>query len=121
LKKILKIYKTALIGEGCCVTRIFEIGPFRLDPDAGLLTRDGKSTVLGPRAVAVLRTLVERAGEYVSKASIIEGQSSRAGRRDPARLHALLRESLSSDELERLLAESAKMREDEACGLALEA
>jgi len=36
------------------------------------------------------------------------------------RLHALLREKLAPDELECLLAEGAKMSEDEACKLALE-
>ena len=37
-----------------------------------------------------------------------------------ARLHALLREQLAPDELERLLAGGAKISEDEACRLALE-
>jgi tetratricopeptide (TPR) repeat protein len=37
-----------------------------------------------------------------------------------ARLHALLREELSADRLERLLAEGACMSEEEACRLALE-
>ncbi len=50
----------------------YEIGPFRLDPEAGVLTRDGKPAALGPRAVAVLKTLVEHANEYVPKASIID-------------------------------------------------
>src|SRR5207342_3456499 len=36
------------------------------------------------------------------------------------RLHALLREKLCPDELARLLAEGAKMTEDDACRLALE-
>jgi predicted ATPase/DNA-binding winged helix-turn-helix (wHTH) protein len=54
------------------VTRIFEIGPFRLDPDAGVLTRDGKPAALGPRAVAVLKTLVEHANEFVPKALILD-------------------------------------------------
>jgi predicted ATPase/DNA-binding winged helix-turn-helix (wHTH) protein/tetratricopeptide (TPR) repeat protein len=53
-------------------TTAFEIGPFRLDPDAGVLTRDGKPTALGPRAVAVLEMLVEHATEYVAKARIID-------------------------------------------------
>src|SRR5437660_10090608 len=54
------------------VSIVYEIGPFRLDPDAGILTRDGNLTVLGPRAVAVLRTLVERTNECVSKAGSID-------------------------------------------------
>jgi tetratricopeptide (TPR) repeat protein len=40
--------------------------------------------------------------------------------RSHARLHALLRERLAPDELERLLAEGARLTEDEACRLALE-
>jgi len=54
------------------VAKIYEIGPFRLEPDAGVLTRDGIAAPLGARAVAVLRKLVERANEYVPKAHIIE-------------------------------------------------
>src|SRR5262249_3145702 len=54
------------------VNRGFEIGPFRLDPDAGVLTRDGRPTALGPRAVAVLKMLVEHASEHVAKARIID-------------------------------------------------
>jgi DNA-binding winged helix-turn-helix (wHTH) protein len=54
------------------VNRHFEIGPFRLDPDAGVLTRDGEPSVLGPRAVAVLKTLLEHPRQCVSKADIID-------------------------------------------------
>lgn len=50
----------------------YEIGPFRLDPEAGVLTRDGVPTALGARAVAVLKTLVEHPDEFVSKARIID-------------------------------------------------
>jgi tetratricopeptide (TPR) repeat protein len=45
-------------------------------------------------------------------------QPNEARARD--RLQALLRDKISPDEIERLLAEGAKMREDEACRLALE-
>ncbi len=51
---------------------VFEIGPFRLDPEAGALTHAGKPVGLGSRAVAVLGALVERANEYVTKASLID-------------------------------------------------
>ena len=51
---------------------VFEIGPFRLDPEAGALTHAGRPVGLGPRAVAVLSVLVERANEYVTKASLID-------------------------------------------------
>jgi DNA-binding winged helix-turn-helix (wHTH) protein len=54
------------------VNRVFEIGPFRLDANAGVLTRAGNPSVLGPRAVAVLKTLVEHPNQYVSKAGIID-------------------------------------------------
>ncbi len=52
------------------------------------------------------------------KAKEISRQSNEARARK--RLEALLREKLTPDELERLLAEGAKMTEDEACRLALE-
>ena len=54
------------------MTKIYQIGPFQLDPEAGIFMRDGMPTVLGTRAVAVLKVLVERAGEYVSKAALID-------------------------------------------------
>src|SRR5207245_5585207 len=49
-----------------------------------------------------------------------EATRSRLTTRLRDRLHALLREKLSNEELERLLADGAQMSEDEACGLALE-
>jgi non-specific serine/threonine protein kinase len=54
------------------VTRIFELGPFKLDADAALLTREGTLTPLGPRAIRVLGTLVAHAGGYVSKAKLLD-------------------------------------------------
>jgi predicted ATPase/DNA-binding winged helix-turn-helix (wHTH) protein len=54
------------------MTAILEIGPFRLDRNIGVLTRDGRATPLGPRAAAVLKTLVEHANELVSKRSIMD-------------------------------------------------
>ena len=51
---------------------VYEIGPFRLDPEARVLTRDGLATALGARGVAVLAALVGRAGEYVEKSAIID-------------------------------------------------
>ena len=50
---------------------IYDIGPFRLDTGASVLTKDGVPTSLGPRAIAVLATLVGRKGEYLPKDSII--------------------------------------------------
>ena len=51
---------------------VYELGPFRLDPTAGVLTYDGVPQPLGARGVAVLAVLVERANEYVSKEAIID-------------------------------------------------
>ena len=51
---------------------IYELGPFRLDSEAGVLTKAGVPMALGSRAVAVLTALVERANEYVPKASLMD-------------------------------------------------
>src|SRR5690242_7139698 len=51
---------------------VYELGPFRLDPDARVLTRDGVATSLGARGVAVLTVLVSHADKYVQKADIID-------------------------------------------------
>jgi predicted ATPase/DNA-binding winged helix-turn-helix (wHTH) protein/Tfp pilus assembly protein PilF len=50
----------------------YEIGPFQLDPEAGVLIRDGTPTALGARAVAVLHALVEHANEFVPKGRILD-------------------------------------------------
>jgi TolB-like protein/Tfp pilus assembly protein PilF len=49
-----------------------EFGPFRLDTDAAILFHGAEPTVLGQRAVALLRLLLERAGSPVSKDALIE-------------------------------------------------
>ena len=54
------------------MTKRDEIGPFGLDSKAGLLTHAGVPVALSPRGVAVLTVLVERAGEYVAKGSIMD-------------------------------------------------
>src|SRR5579872_2480995 len=51
---------------------VYEMGPFRLDTEAGVLTHDGVATALGARGVAVLAALVSRAGEYVEKSAIVD-------------------------------------------------
>src|SRR6478736_545777 len=51
---------------------VYKFGPFRLDPDAEILFRDDVPTVLGQRAVALLRLLLDRAGAPVSKDALIE-------------------------------------------------
>jgi predicted ATPase/DNA-binding winged helix-turn-helix (wHTH) protein len=54
------------------VTKIYNIGPFRLDTEAGVLTEAGVPMSLGSRAVAVLAALIKHPNEYVPKESILE-------------------------------------------------
>ncbi|TMG82141.1 MAG: tetratricopeptide repeat protein [Betaproteobacteria bacterium] len=54
------------------MTRIYNLGPFRLDAETGVLSRAGVPAGLGSRAVAVLTVLVERPHEFVPKGSIID-------------------------------------------------
>ena len=51
---------------------IHKFGPFGIDADAGILFCDAEPTMLGQRAVALLRLLLERKGEPVSKDALIE-------------------------------------------------
>jgi TolB-like protein len=53
-------------------TAVYRFGPFRLDTQADLLFRGAEPMALGQRAVALLRVLVERASEPVSKDALIE-------------------------------------------------
>ena len=50
----------------------YELGPFCLDTHSSMLLRGGEPVVLGRRAVALLRALVERPGAVVSKDALIE-------------------------------------------------
>jgi predicted ATPase/DNA-binding winged helix-turn-helix (wHTH) protein len=54
------------------LTKIYEIGPFRLDAEVGVLAQAGVPVALGSRAVAVLTTLVERSNEFVQKGAIMD-------------------------------------------------
>jgi predicted ATPase/DNA-binding winged helix-turn-helix (wHTH) protein len=54
------------------VSTDYELGPFRLDPEAGVLSHGGRPTALGARAVAVLAALVKQPNEYVRKESILD-------------------------------------------------
>ena len=51
---------------------LYEFGPFRLDPDAEILFRGAQPIVLGQRAVALLRLLLDRADAPVSKDALVE-------------------------------------------------
>lgn len=50
----------------------YQFGPFRLDPAAGILYQGLEPTMLGRRAVALLRRLLENAGTPVSKDALVE-------------------------------------------------
>jgi adenylate cyclase len=54
------------------MTKLLVFGPFRLDFEAETLFRGSEPVGLGKRAVALLRVLVERAGEPVLKDALIE-------------------------------------------------
>lgn len=52
--------------------RLYEFGPFRLDPSERLLLRDGVSVPLTPKAFDTLLMLVENSGHLVDKDALIE-------------------------------------------------
>jgi TolB-like protein/Flp pilus assembly protein TadD len=60
------------MGPTLPMAKIHTFGPFRLDVDAGILFHGAEPTELGQRAVVLLRLLLERAGEPVSKDALIE-------------------------------------------------
>ncbi len=51
---------------------IYRFGPFRLDPDAGILFCGAEPTMLGQRAVALLQVLLAQPGTPVSKDALID-------------------------------------------------
>jgi len=50
----------------------YEIGPFRLDPHAKVLTRGGMPLPLGARGVTLLKVLVEHSQQYVPKSTLMD-------------------------------------------------
>ena len=54
------------------MAKMYEFGPFRLDADAEILFVGDQPVVLGQRAVALLRSLLEQAGIPVSKGTLFE-------------------------------------------------
>lgn len=50
----------------------FAFGPFVLDPDAGTLLRDGEPVAVGYRGLKLLAALVERHGEILGKAELMD-------------------------------------------------
>ena len=53
-------------------TEAYRLGPFLLDAETCVLTRDGAPVALGKRAVSVLTVLVRSAPQFVPKTRIIE-------------------------------------------------
>jgi len=54
------------------MTTSYEIGPFRLDGHAKVLTHGGMPVALGERGVTLLKILVDHAQEYVPKAALMD-------------------------------------------------
>ena len=54
------------------MSTVYEIGPFRLDTAAGVLSRGGTPVPLGGRAVAVLTALVKQPNAFVRKETILD-------------------------------------------------
>src|SRR6185437_6444070 len=52
-------------------TRIYEFGPFRIDPDRYLLLRNGKMVPLSPKVFETLIFLIEHRGSVVKKDDIM--------------------------------------------------
>ena len=55
------------------------LGPFRLDAETDTLFRSGEPVLLGRRAVALLRVLVEQRGTPVSKDALMDAAWDDAG------------------------------------------
>ncbi|CDX39746.1 Adenylate cyclase [Mesorhizobium plurifarium] len=51
---------------------VYRFGPFHLDPEVGILFHGAEPTMLGQRAVALLRLLIQNAGQPVSKDALID-------------------------------------------------
>ena len=67
-----KIPNWSEIGKYDAMSKIYDVGPFRLDSEAQALFRNAEPLALSQRAVSLLRLLVERPGELVSKDTLIE-------------------------------------------------
>ena len=54
------------------VGKRFAFGPFELNPEAGTLLRQGLPVPVGYRGVLLLKALVERPGEVLSKTELMD-------------------------------------------------
>src|ERR1044071_9617232 len=52
--------------------RLYEFGPFTLDPAERVLTRDGRPVPLTPKAFDLLLVLVENGGHLLGKKNLME-------------------------------------------------
>ena len=59
-------------GGQTWMARFYLLGPFRLDAEAEVLYRGKEAIALGHRAVALLRVLVERPNELITKDALME-------------------------------------------------
>jgi TolB-like protein/tetratricopeptide (TPR) repeat protein len=50
----------------------YQFGPFRLDPQGGILYRGAEPTMLGQRAITLLRLLLDKPGTPVSKDALVD-------------------------------------------------
>jgi DNA-binding winged helix-turn-helix (wHTH) protein/TolB-like protein/Flp pilus assembly protein TadD len=53
------------------VSRIYQFGPYRLDVAQQLLLRNGSTVALTPKAMEILKVLLEQAGHVVSKEELL--------------------------------------------------
>ena len=79
--------------------RLFEFGPFRLDPTERLLLHDGQAVPLPPKAFDLLVLLLERQGRLVTKQEILDSVWRQTAVTDNAltRIVANLRKALGDD------------------------
>jgi DNA-binding response OmpR family regulator len=72
LKLDLKTESMPAPGDQTWMARFYLLGPFRLDAEAEVLYRGKDALALGQRAVALLRVLVERPNELITKDALME-------------------------------------------------
>ncbi|AZO36471.1 MAG: hypothetical protein EOS81_07835 [Mesorhizobium sp.] len=65
---------------------LYQFGRFRLDPEVGILFYGAEPTMLGQRAVALLRLLIQNAGAPVSKDAYLRRMTLR---RSPQRSRSI--------------------------------
>jgi len=64
--------KNRKTAEGPSPRPVYVFGPFRLDPQEGVLRRAGKPVPLFPKAVELLEALISARGSVVRKEQLLE-------------------------------------------------